>query len=145
MPIAGVVADANVLLSAVIGKAALRVMTEFELAVHASAFNAQEVAEYLPLMAAKYRLPPELVEMQWKLLPIEVHEFEEYRRWFGGARDDLVARDPEDAHALALARCLGLPLWSNDRDLEGHGVDRYTTARLLSVLQRQAPPRSPAG
>ena len=29
MPIAGVVADANVLLSAVVGKAALRVFTEF--------------------------------------------------------------------------------------------------------------------
>ncbi|MGH9362929.1 MAG: PIN domain-containing protein [Thermoanaerobaculia bacterium] len=137
MPIASVVADANVLLSAAIGKAALRVMTEFEVAVHAARFNAEEVAEYLPLMATKYRLPLELVEMQWKLLPIEVHEFEDYRRWFGRAHAELAARDPEDAHALALARSLGLPLWSNDRDLEGFGVERYTTARLLSVLQRE--------
>ena len=40
MPIAGVVADANVLLSAIIGKAALRVITEFAIQVHVSQFNA---------------------------------------------------------------------------------------------------------
>ena len=34
MPIEGVVADANVLLSAVVGKAALRVFTEFNVIVH---------------------------------------------------------------------------------------------------------------
>ena len=138
--IASVVADANVLLSAVVSKAALRVITEFEVSVHAARFNADEVAEYLPLMAAKYRLPLELVEMQWKLLPIEVHDLEEYRGRFDRAHADLLARDPEDAHALALARCLGLPLWSNDRDLSLRGVECYSTARLLSMLQRQSEP-----
>ena len=43
MPIAGVVADANVLLSAAVGKAALRVLTEFDIAVHVAQFNTDEV------------------------------------------------------------------------------------------------------
>lgn len=73
MLIEGVVADANVLLSAAIGKAALRVITDFDIAVHVTQFNAAEVAEYLPLMSAKYNLQIELVEMQWKLLPLNVH------------------------------------------------------------------------
>jgi predicted nucleic acid-binding protein len=47
----------------------------------------------------------------------------------------LLDRDPEDAHALALAWALGLPLWSNDRDFEGQAVERYTTARLLHALE----------
>ena len=64
MPIAGVVADANVLLSAVVGKAALRVFTEFDLVVHVAQFNADEVVEYLPHMAGKYGLHVELVELQ---------------------------------------------------------------------------------
>lgn len=51
MPIAGVVADANVLLSAVVGKAALRVSTEFDIIVPVAPFNTDEVAEYLPHMA----------------------------------------------------------------------------------------------
>ncbi len=43
MPIAGIVADANVLLSAVVGKAALRVFTRFEVVVHVTQFNADKV------------------------------------------------------------------------------------------------------
>lgn len=40
MPIEGVVADANVLLSVAVGKVALRVITEFKLEVHVAQFNA---------------------------------------------------------------------------------------------------------
>jgi len=138
MRIAGVVADANVLLSAAIGKAALRVLTDFAIVVHASRFNCDEVEEYLPALAAKYRLSPELVQMQWSLLPIRVHDEAEYAAHLDHARSRLAARDPDDAHPLALARALGLPLWSNDNDLGGHGVARHTTAKLLAILDAQA-------
>ena len=134
MPIAGVVADANVLLSAVVGKAALRVFTEFDVTVHVAQFNADEVAEYLPHMAGKYELPVEFVEMQWKLLPLRIHPADDYRRHLRKAIADLKDRDAEDAHALALARSLALPIWSNDRDLSGTDVQCYTTARLLRIL-----------
>jgi len=136
MPIDAVVGDANVLLSAVVGKAALRVITEFRLAVHVARFNALEVEEYLPLMAAKYNLPLELVDLQWRILPIRVHPVEDYERHLAEAHADLCERDPDDAHPLALARSLSVPLWSNDRDLGGHGVECFTTAQLLSALQR---------
>lgn len=135
MRIAGVVADANVLLSAVVGKAALRVFSDFGLTVHAAKFTVDEVAEYLPAMAAQYRLSAELVAIQWKLLPLRVHQRHDYGRCFAEAQADLARRDPEDAHALALARCLRLPLWSNDRDFEGLGIECYPTARLLALLK----------
>lgn len=135
MPIEAVVADANVLLSAIVGKAALRVLIDFSIVVHVASFNAHEVSEYLPRMAAKYGLPLGLVELQWKLLPITVHPTDDYEREFDGALQDLADRDPEDAHALALARSLGLPLWSNDRHLTNLGTDVYTTAGLLRVLE----------
>jgi predicted nucleic acid-binding protein len=134
MPIAGVVADANVLLSAAVGKAALRVLTEFDIAVHVAQFNTDEVAEYLPYMARKYGIRVEFVEMQWKLLPLRIHRLDDYRDLLQQAVVDLKRRDPEDAHALALARSLALPIWSNDRDLSGLGIDCYSTARLLRVL-----------
>jgi predicted nucleic acid-binding protein len=134
MPTAGVVADANVLLSAAVGKAALRVLTEFDIAVHVAQFNTDEVAEYLPYMARKYGLRVELVEMQWKLLPLRIHRVDDYRDLLQQAVVDLKRRDPEDAHALALARSLALPIWSNDRDLSGLDIDCYSTARLLRVL-----------
>ena len=46
MPIAAIVGDANVLLAAVIGRAALRVITEYGVEVHVASFNVDEVAEY---------------------------------------------------------------------------------------------------
>ena len=49
MRIDAVLADANVLLSAIVGKASLRILTEFGDVVHAARFNTEEVAEYLPL------------------------------------------------------------------------------------------------
>ena len=137
MPIAGVVADANVLLSAVTGRAALRVFSEHDLIVHVAQFNVDEVLEYLPAMAAQYGLEPVILELQWKLLPTRVHPFEAYQRHFASAVGALSKRDPEDAHALALARRLRIPLWSNDRDLQGHDVECYPTARLLAMLARE--------
>jgi len=135
MPIAAVVGDANVLLSAVIGKAALRVFTEFGVAVHVSQFNADEVLEYLPAMSQKYALPMELLQLQWRLLELHVHPASVYRRHLARARRDLGDRDLDDAHPLALARALALPLWTNDHDLENQGVECWPTARLLKKLE----------
>jgi predicted nucleic acid-binding protein len=137
VPIESVVADANVLLSAVTGKAALRVFTEFQITVHVARFSVDEVTEYLPEMARQYDLPPQFLEMQWKLLPVRVHTEEDYHRYLKRSLADMAARDREDAHALALARKMRLPLWSNDRDLAGLDVECFSTARLLAVLTRQ--------
>lgn len=131
---AGVVADANVLLSAALGKAALRVFSEYGIPVHTTRFNAAEVEEYLPRLAAKYGLSLDLLQLQWKLLPLKIHGEESYRQHLEAARGLLDSRDPEDAHPLALARSLSLPLWSNDSDLANLGVDCHTTARLLKIL-----------
>ncbi|MES1240561.1 MAG: PIN domain-containing protein [Acidobacteriota bacterium] len=132
MPIAGLVADANVLLSAVIGKAAFRV---FSIPVHTTLFNYLEVQEYLPRLAGKYGISLDVAELQLNLLPVAVHPEEVYADWLPWARAILAARDPEDAHALALARGMDLPLWSNDRDLQVPQVHCYTTAALLKALE----------
>src|SRR5262245_928681 len=117
MPIVGVVTDANVLLSAIVGKSALRVLTEFAVHVHATQYNANEVTEYLPEMAQRYQLPVELVRLQWKLLPVRLHPEEDYKSYLPEALSELKNRDPEDAHVLAVAKSQGLSIWSNDRDL----------------------------
>ena len=50
--------------------------------------------------------------------------------------DGLVSEIRTIQRCLALALHLKLPLWSNDRDFEGTGVERFTTAQLLSKLLR---------
>jgi len=133
----GVVADANVLLSAVVGKAAFRVFSEFKVPVHTTRFNADEVEEYLPILSAKYGIPLEILQLQWTLLPLRIHAPESYREQVEMAKRVLASRDPDDAHLLALARTLSLPLWSNDSDLADVGVQCHTTARLLKVLSSE--------
>lgn len=137
MPFAAVVADANVLLSAAIGKAALKVMIEYRIAVHATEFNVAEVEEYLPRLIEKYELMAEEVYLHWRVLPINVHGRSDYVSELERASRDLAERDPDDAHPLALARALGLPLWSNDRDLQGLDVDCYATSSLLRLLESE--------
>ena len=91
----------------------------------------------LPEMASKYNLPVELVLLQWKLMPLRFHTENDYRGCFDEAFATLKDRDPEDAHVLALARSLHLPIWSNDRDLSGLSVECHTTAQLLRILQER--------
>jgi predicted nucleic acid-binding protein len=141
MPIVGVVADANALLSAIVGKAALPVITEFNIETQVSQFNVEEVAEYLPRMSKKYGLPVALVELQWKLLPLHIHTVSDYESLLPRAIADMKRRDPEDAHPLALARSLAIPIWSNDRDFDNVNVECYSTARLLRLLGEQKRPR----
>jgi predicted nucleic acid-binding protein len=135
VPIDAVVADANVLLSAIVGKAALRVFTEHGVTVHSTDFNAAEVEEYLPRLASKYGLPEDLVQLEWRLLPVILYPQREYAERLPFAEECLRERDPEDAQALALAWTLRLPLWSNDRDFKGQDVRRYSTAALLRALE----------
>jgi predicted nucleic acid-binding protein len=67
--IGSVAADANVLLSAVIGKAARRVFDGApELRVVTSEVTLAEVRQYLPMMAAKYGLSLAKLERDLKLL-----------------------------------------------------------------------------
>ena len=89
-------------------------------------------------MAEKDALPVELVQLQWKILPVQLHSESEYEFHLPEAIEELKGRDPEDVHVLALAESKGLPIWSNDRDLAKVGVECFTTAMLLRILEEQS-------
>ena len=128
-------ADSNVLLSAVAGRAARKVFTNSELIVVTTEQNIAEVREYLPLFAAKYDLPLELLLEVLELLPITVYAEHEHADEIPAAHQLLANRDPDDVELAALALHLQIPIWSNDRDYENfpHGV--VTTAVLLKILE----------
>lgn len=129
-----VAADANVLLSALIGKAALRVFLRSPVTVVTTAFNVSEVEEYLPLLAVRYGMIPEVLEAQLQLLPLTVYQERFYRDRLADASRLIAGRDPDDIHLVALALKLGIPVWSNDRDLQGLEIEVLTTAQLLKRL-----------
>ncbi|OGX06814.1 MAG: hypothetical protein A3G87_07060 [Omnitrophica bacterium RIFCSPLOWO2_12_FULL_50_11] len=127
-------ADSNVILSAVIGKAALEIFVCPEIELIATQFNLEEVEEYLPRLAAKYQLNEKLLVWQFKMLPLTAFSEKYYKTRVLEAQKLLKIRDPDDIHLAALALKENIPIWSNDRDFEKLPFAVYTTAQLLKIL-----------
>lgn len=134
------VADAkfNVLLSAVLGGNAKAVLQHPEVEeVFTSHVTMGEGEEYVPILARKKGLSLDILLLA--LAAVTVVEPTDYPSAIPEARKLIGRRDPDDVDILALTLHLELPLWSNDNDFEGTGVDWYTTAELLKKL---GPPNS---
>jgi predicted nucleic acid-binding protein len=132
--IKSVAADSNVLLSAVAGRAARRVLAVKELIVVTTEHNISEVARYLPVFAKRYVLPKDLLLQSLALLPIEVHPERSYSSELPAATRLLASRDRDDIALAALALKFQIPIWSNDRDYEHFPLGCYATAQLLKIL-----------
>jgi predicted nucleic acid-binding protein len=133
------VADANVLLSAVIGgraALALRHQTVEQVFTPTAAYD--EVFEYLPSLAKRNRLELDTLLLACAALPVTVVERSEYEGKLAAARRRIGKRDPDDIDVLALALQLNVAVWSNDNDFEDAGVEWHTTAELLTMLGIQS-------
>jgi predicted nucleic acid-binding protein len=129
------VADANVLLSAVIGGRARLVLQHPDVeAVYAPVFALDEVHEDLGVLAEKKRLRRDTLLLTLAALPVTVVERSEYQQHMKEATRRMQRRDPNDVDVLALALHLGHAVWSNDNDFEDAGVEWHTTAELLKTL-----------
>ena len=130
-------ADSNVILSAVIGKAALRVFLRSDIELVTTQFNIREVEEYIPRLAAKYGLDERSVLLQLKMLPIVVFQEKYYKPHIVAATRLLKGKDSDDIHLAALALKAEVPVLSNDKDFEKLPISAYPTAKLLKILDSQ--------
>lgn len=136
------VADANVVLSAVTGGQAARV---FELTEGPPAFGAHavrlEILDWLPKLTAKRGLDLGLRLGLLQLLPITWVESCDYARFEPEARERMRPRDVEDwptlAVAMTVAESRDVAIWTNDKDFEAAEFRRVTTAQLLAMIERQ--------
>ncbi|MDE2009754.1 MAG: PIN domain nuclease [Candidatus Omnitrophica bacterium] len=127
-----VAADSNVLLSAVIGHAALKVFTRTNLEILTTEFNAGEVEDYLPFLGAKYHIDLKALWVQFKMLPVKIIGEDEYKSKLTQAKTYIGQRDMDDIPLAALALAKGIPIWSNDKDFENiPHLETYPTAKLL--------------
>lgn len=133
-PLRSVAADANVLLSAAMGKAALRVFSKTDLVVVTTETILAEVHEYLGLLSLGAGLDPARTERQLAELPLEAYWEPVYRSHLAEAARYLAKRDPDDVALAALALKLQIPLWSNDKDFRNLPAELYPTAKLLKIL-----------
>lgn len=129
------VADANVLLSAVIGgRAGVLLDHPSVTEVLVAEVTLAEVQEYAAQLAVKKRLSLDIVLLAVASLPLTLMERGTYEKSLPEAKRRIGRRDPDDIDVLALALHTGLPVWSNDNDFEDAGVEWYTTAALLAKL-----------
>lgn len=133
-PLKRLAADANVILSAIAGKAALRVFLVEGIEIVTTQYNIEEVREYISVMAEKYSLSEEVLNAQLKLLPLKEYPQSFYKGFIKKASEKLSVRDSDDIELLALSMKLEVPIWSNDRDFTDLGIEVYTTVKLLKIL-----------
>jgi predicted nucleic acid-binding protein len=129
------VADANVLLSAVLGGRAKAVLEHPEVTeVLTTEITLSEVQEYATQLAKKKRLSLDVVLMAAAALPVRVVDRTVYQASILEAGRRIGGRDPDDVEILALALHAKTAVWSNDNDFAGVGVEWFTTAELLARL-----------
>ena len=129
-------ADANVLLSALIGGQAIRVLRHHAIEeILTTEATLAEVREYAGQLARKRRLDADVVLLAAATLPVTTVPRTVYASSLAEARKRIARRDPDDVELLALAIQLKLPVWSNDNDFENTGVVWHTTAALLATLE----------
>ena len=132
-----VAADANVVLAALAKGAAGRILESPEVEVFTVRSVIEEVEEYLPYIAKLKKIDEALLQMTLVHLPLTIVEPERYEEKKKEAADRISKRDPDDVDLLALALAWGIPVWSNDNDFEGTGIEWYTTAQLLKKLAKK--------
>ncbi len=129
-------ADANVLLSSVIGGRARLVFDHPEVdEVFTTEATFAEVREYALLLGRKKRIDPDTLLLTVAALPVSIASPEVYEDAMAEARMLIEWRDPDDVEILALTLHKKIPLWSNDNDFEGCGIERFTTAGILRKLE----------
>jgi predicted nucleic acid-binding protein len=128
-------ADANVLLSSVLGGRARLVLDHPEIEeVLTTETTFAEVREYALLLGRKKKLAPDAILLAVAALPVSIVSLEVYEGALAEARMLIEWRDPDDIEILALALHMKIPLWSNDNDFEGCEIERFTTAEILRRL-----------
>ena len=130
-----IAADANALLSAVIGGRARLVLDHPEInEVVTTEATFAEVREYALQLGRKKKLAPDMILLTVAALPVSIISPEVYEGAMVEARRLIGWRDPGDVEILAMTLHLKIPLWSNDNDFEGCGIERFTTAEILRKL-----------
>jgi predicted nucleic acid-binding protein len=131
-----VVADANVVLSALIGgRARLIFASRRGPACVAAEAVAEEVAEHLPGLAKRRGLDAGLLLAALSVMPVEWLGAAVYEPQRREAQRRMAQRDPEDWPTAALALARSLPIWSQDKDFGVSGLTVYTTGELLDAIE----------
>ncbi len=126
--------DSNILLSAVIGKSALKIFTRADIDFITTQFNIEEVKEYIPHLSLKYRLHMPILTLQLQMLPVTVYQENFYKSHLPEAKKFLQDKDVDDIHLGALALKENIPIWDHGKDFKHFPLAVYGTGQLMNLF-----------
>ncbi len=141
-----VVLDANIVISAVLGVGARRLVTDYAghawLCAPQDAFD--DARRHLPTVAARRGWTQEKLSAALDALDaikplIHTIDPETYATELAEAHLRIDSRDPDDAPIVATALTLACPVWTQDQDFFGTGVATWTTDRVELYLSPERP------
>lgn len=96
---------------------------------------ADEVAEHLPLLAARRGLDASLLLAALSVMPVNWQAPEVYEPKRAEAARRMAGRDLDDWPTVALALARSLPIWSQDKDMAAARITVLTTGELLDAIR----------
>ena len=130
--------DANILMRAVLGKGARRLLACYSspnrFLAPESAFL--EAAARLPSVIERHQLPSDQLMAYFESLDDVVVSiaFKEYAAFESEARLRIARRDVDDWPVVAAALSVNCPIWTEDLDFFGCGVATWTSDRVELYL-----------
>lgn len=119
-----IVADANVILSALLGGKPSLILFDSRFEFVTTEFTISEVEKYIPMVSKKLSLAQKVIQKQLEKLPLKVYEGDFYQGSFTEAKTMIEEIDKKDVDILALAIELETYLWSQDKDFEEAGYSK---------------------
>ena len=133
------VLDANILISAVLGRRVSQLLNDFEDSV--SFFSPdlcfEEVRRNLVSLSAKRGFDARvlLTTFEQTCLIVQGIDARLYEAHEAAAKERIAARDVSDWPLVATALLLNCPIWTEDRDFFGSGIATWTTATVEHYLK----------
>lgn len=132
------VADANPLISALLGGQAFQLLFSGLLRCVTTERTTWEVKRYIPMISEQSGVPEAEVLALFEMFPLIAYQSSFYEDHITLATERIGKRDPKDIDILALTYRLKTPLWTADRDLRDLAdIQTVTTGELHRILSRE--------
>jgi predicted nucleic acid-binding protein len=139
------VLDANILIRAVLGRRARRLIQQYspEVSLFAPDTAFLEAEEHLARLRAERGLPEKETQEIFESVSAIVQEWPApgYSKYEAEARARIERLDPDDWPVLAAALALNCPIWTEDKHFFGVGVPTWTTDRVELFLANKKKPK----
>lgn len=140
IPLKSVVLDANIIIRSVLGVKVASFMEEVENLAHfvTPDICLADARKYLPIIATKRELNLNLIEEGLSKAEAILDVIpEEFYRLHEDEAKERIAHDVDDWPVVATALLFNCPIWTEDRDFFGVGIETWTSNKIHLYFRKE--------